>query len=677
MRPLFFFIFLLLAASVFAANPIPSDHKITWTAGVEGGIPNVTTVNTILPSTATLTDINNAIAACPSNQVVVLTNGVYPITGQIVMKQGVVLRGAFTNNPDATVLRFDGNAATDGNIKIAGASFNDPNTTPPPNIVNWTAGFTKGTTVITLSSVAGLDSSKILVLDRLNDGIDVDPAGTEDNCTYCGRSSGGRVQMQGVKVVSISGTDVTISPGLYMTNWGSGGTPQAWWQGSCIEKVGIENLSVTNIAGSDHHITFFNARNCWLKNVNSFNAGAEHIRNYISHHIEVNHCYFYGTKNASSQSYGVNPYWSWDGLVVNNIFNKVTSPVVMEAGSEGWVVAYNYATNLFYQTAGWLIEGFAYHGAHVSYTLMEGNHTPNIYADVIHGSSSHNTAFRNRITGKEPTTTDNTRPQEIMRNNHYFNVVGNLFGTSGYHTNYVKHNGETFADGDHSIYVLGYATTSDTYPGTGVTAYDSRVETSLNRFINYDVTTSTNNGIILGGGFTTNDLVASYFYNSKPDWFGDRPWPPFDPTGTSATITDPTNIPAGFRFILGGLTNDPPSGADLTSPNITITFPTASPTYSSSSSTIDISGSASDNVLLSSVTWSCNTGGSGTCTGTTSWSQNGITLQPGVNIITVTATDSSSNTSTDTITVTYSDAVSGTKPSKKRGSIPLRVGIFR
>jgi hypothetical protein len=53
------------------------------------------------------------------------------------------------------------------------------------------------------------------------------------------------------------------------------------------------------------------------------------------------------------------------------------------------------------------------------------------------------------------------------------------------------------------------------------------------------------------------------------------------------------------------------------------------------------------------VTWSNDRGGSGTATGTTNWTISNIPLQPGVNNITVTATDAQGLSSTDNIAVTY------------------------
>jgi hypothetical protein len=92
---------------------------------------------------------------------------------------------------------------------------------------------------------------------------------------------------------------------------------------------------------------------------------------------------------------------------------------------------------------------------------------------------------------------------------------------------------------------------------------------------------------------------------------------------------------------------------DTTAPTATITGPTLSATHTTTTSTLDVAGTASDAVGVSQVTWANNRGGSGTATGTTSWSVTGITLQSGSNIITITARDAAGNSGTDTLTVTY------------------------
>lgn len=105
------------------------------------------------------------------------------------------------------------------------------------------------------------------------------------------------------------------------------------------------------------------------------------------------------------------------------------------------------------------------------------------------------------------------------------------------------------------------------------------------------------------------------------------------------------------------------TGGDTTAPVVTIKLPVEfTDTYSTSSSTINISGTATDVVGVTSVTWSNSaTGGSGTATcvtcdgtaGTKNWSIANIPLQLGVNTITISGRDAVPNTGTDILTVTY------------------------
>ena len=89
-----------------------------------------------------------------------------------------------------------------------------------------------------------------------------------------------------------------------------------------------------------------------------------------------------------------------------------------------------------------------------------------------------------------------------------------------------------------------------------------------------------------------------------------------------------------------------------TPPVITITSPTADPTFTSEAASITLAGTAADDTGIASVTWVNNRGGSGAASGTTSWTASGIPLAGGVNIIAVTATDLTGNSTTDTLTVT-------------------------
>ena len=95
------------------------------------------------------------------------------------------------------------------------------------------------------------------------------------------------------------------------------------------------------------------------------------------------------------------------------------------------------------------------------------------------------------------------------------------------------------------------------------------------------------------------------------------------------------------------------NAADATNPSIAITTPTTSTTHTTSTSPLSLGGTASDNVGVTQVTWSnAANGGSGTASGTTSWTAS-VTLVAGSNAITVRASDAAGNQATDMITVTY------------------------
>jgi hypothetical protein len=107
--------------------------------------------------------------------------------------------------------------------------------------------------------------------------------------------------------------------------------------------------------------------------------------------------------------------------------------------------------------------------------------------------------------------------------------------------------------------------------------------------------------------------------------------------------------------------------ADTTRPTATISTPTTGATFSTAASTINLSGTAADNVGVTQVTWANDRGGSGVASGTTSWTMSSIPLVSGSNIITVTARDAAGNTGIDTLTVTYSPPP--TSPDRRAGLI--------
>jgi mono/diheme cytochrome c family protein len=115
---------------------------------------------------------------------------------------------------------------------------------------------------------------------------------------------------------------------------------------------------------------------------------------------------------------------------------------------------------------------------------------------------------------------------------------------------------------------------------------------------------------------------------------------------------------------------------DATAPSVTVTAPTSAATFATSATPLSVGGSAADNVGVTQVTWSNDRGGSGTATGTTSWTVNGIALTTGANVITVTARDAAGNSGTDTLTVTYSAPVADTTAPTVTITSPTNAATF-
>jgi parallel beta-helix repeat protein len=139
-------------------------------------------------------------------------------------------------------------------------------------------------------------------------------------------------------------------------------------------------------------------------------------------------------------------------------------------------------------------------------------------------------------------------------------------------------------------------------------------------------------------------------------------------TGSSGTATGTTSwsiagisLDAGNNLIYVNSTDEAGNKGsdaitvtrDSTAPTCTITSPTSLSMYYTTASTIDIGGTASDNIGVTQVTWkNMATGLSGTAASTTTWSITGISLSAGSNLVYVNASDAVSNVGSDTITVT-------------------------
>jgi hypothetical protein len=570
------FIWLCLA-SCLCAQPwsgiIDSSRAVNWSnAGVPGGIPSAswTQCGSTIPAGASVSTINSAIAGCGSNQFVQLAAGNFNLAGGIVWngKSNVALRGMGASQ---TFLVFSNNNSCQGLYADVCFQSTDVNYNgAPSNLGNWTAGYAKGTTSITLSSKGNLAVGTPITLDQTDDTVDTGgifvcyaPQGV---CSTNGDNGGapraGRSQQQIVTVTSISGSGpytVGISPGIYMPNWTAAKTPQAWWPSSPISTSGVENLSMDHTAaepnvGQGVGVGMFNCNGCWIKGVRSISPGRSHVQMLLSNRCTIQDSYFYLTAGHTSTSYGVEALPASDALIQNNIFQQVTAPVAFNGSCSGCVMAYNFDINNIYDSGGgvytWQEHGTDPHAVGDENILLEGNQGAGLDSDVIHGSHHFITAFRNYWNGYQPNNgvnpTGNTNAIIIRSLNRFMNIVGNVLGAPSYHKSYSSGSAT-------SVYSIGLG---DETPN------DPNVALTLLRWGNWDVVTGAARwcGNSSSPGWTTTcaaisevpsaianiatlipsstALPASFYLTSQPAWWpSSKPWPPIGPDVTGGNIS--------------------------------------------------------------------------------------------------------------------------------------------
>lgn len=529
---------------------IPPNRMVDWSfAGVEGGIPDSQNISATLGTpgqslgfvqSVTAAQINSAIAAAPSGGVVELEYGTYNLTAGVdLYRSDVVLRGL---GPTVINMVFGpGVGGARGYIDCSGSAVFSP-----PIITAWNDGYAKDSSILTVDSTAGYSVNDLAGVDQLNDTNYV-WGGTSGSSNLGNDPAGGHLQFQLTKITGInSATSVSIDPPIYMRNWSAGFSPrmfQSVTAAGVIKNVGIENIHVEGTGTCPHNISFNYAENCWVKDVDLNNGNSTLLSLYICKNFEARHSKFRANYTVGVGSYSVLAIYCSRLLIEDNIFNGEDSGVgapILQTGTSGSVVAYNYVRHA--SGVNWTGYISGNHNTHPHFNLFEGNYAPQIYSDYVHGSSSDMTFFRNRLEGQDEydvppvPSTSNTHAITLEYLQRYYNVVGNVLGKVGYHTNYER-SGSPVADWmEDAIYKLGYE-------GTYTDVSDPLVLSTLLRHGNYD---TVNGAILWDPAIANHTLPASLRYTSKPSWWPSEllvPWPPINPS-SPGTATNP----AKYRY---------------------------------------------------------------------------------------------------------------------------------
>lgn len=578
MRRLLLVMLLLFPAAASAQNwagILAADRGADWSAsGVVGDIPSASwsncvtsACNTLFGGTVTNTTITNALNSAPSNTVVRVPAGTFSVGAINISRSNVVLRGAGAN---ATRLNFTsqytGNGYGTGRVvNVGGAATGTPRF-GGVTTATWTAGYSRGTTVITLSSTSGLiagppGTGTLIFLDQQDDTVDGYPAAgdiyscatSSNSCSNQGGNNyarSGRAQVEAHTVTAINGSDVTIEPGLSSPNWRSGKSPGAFWNTSApATNVGIEDLFIDMTpTQATVGVWVVNCVNCWVKGnkiirTDSSTAAAYYIWLIQTQHVTVRSNYVYGKPIPGTQfpleNYMYSDYTTSNARVENNIFHHMVSGLLPNDPGSSNVYAYNYFVGGFKGIA-----GVQLHSGNVMHALFEGNDSATFMGDIAHARHHFITLFRNVYTGDAQNASQTDHGGlDIETGNRFFNVVGNVLGWTSWNTYEAN-----LSLNDNAVYILGWqGNTSGTAVGS-----DSNVKRTLMRWGNWDKVSNASRFVSaeVPSGISnypnpvpaSQNLPASFYLNAKPAWFGSTPFPAIGPDVTGGNIS---NSPTG------------------------------------------------------------------------------------------------------------------------------------
>jgi len=600
-----------------------------------GGIPTRTTQcgPTLSPSGGDDTSaIQAAINACPVGQVVVLGAGTFLESGHGTtarINKSISVRG---QGPGVTIVHSP-NGAVLNNVNPGthvSTIFQLGGSASVTTVANLTADGAKGANSIQVASTSGFSVGGLVLVDELalgkampdccfNNGTGTvwaepdyrvewnqhSPAvaffdsacngyanannfacGTNgDECAYSIRCGGVTEELH--LITAISGNTITFDSPLTIS-YRVANTAQAhsYAPGNLVTQAGLENLTVSN--GDEGNIVFSACVYCWAHNVEStqwLNAGGvAFYQAAFRDQVDGSWVHDAAWPVNGGGGYAINAtYGASEFLVTNNIIMKANKVDVVRASGSGAVFGYNYMDDGYINGENSWIETGP-NGSHLAgshHVLFEGNQTWNVDSDFTHGSSTHNTFFRNWMTGfRAPftalngaTINDQTQtangPKRAIADHAYSywdSFVGNVAGTQGLVSNWTLRCEAGNADSGcaPAIYNLGWNDTSVAgslgdasmaidYPAlptntiTGPGCLTSGESCAPIRDGNFDFKTS---AIQWASNDTAHTLPPSFYLTSAPAFFSagkGYAWPWVTPNGPTPLAT----LPAKARWDAG------------------------------------------------------------------------------------------------------------------------------
>ena len=538
-----------------------ADRLIDWTyCGVPGGIPTRTTIYQTMTPANTAAEITAAIAACPSGQVVKLSGGPYSLASvNFASKQGVTVRG---DGPGVTTINLTGSTGFASDQRIFYEA----------DGVAITSGYTKGSMSIVVSSGATFVAGNLIQITQ-DDSPDTFGAGigVYHRTGYPGvyGMSATRNLRFTSRIESVAGTTVTLATPIPWT-YSAALNPRAYplRVGRSASLCGIEDMTIVGNGSSNRAVDFYGADRCWVYRVEARNFVADYgaIRFEHSHQCEIRRSYAHDCVGFPSQAegYGFFLYYGNSYCLIEDNIAYHTAAAYLVNGSSCNAIINNYDSEVRRASQTYPSQSMmCNHGPHGVMNLFEGNITARFQNDGYHGSTSHQTLFRNHINGvrSDLVPTSTRRCVDLCRGSYYHTAVGNIIGDPSWTPTSYDFN--TGIPTIRCMYILGFpgmdSVSMATYTSVpwdnwtkSILVPDADVAATLLRHGNHDYF---NNAAVWDGGIASHDIPDSLFYSSKPSYFGSLAWPAIGPD----VIGLVQNTPAKHRwdtYVISGTLSD-------------------------------------------------------------------------------------------------------------------------
>ena len=540
------------------------------TVGVPGGIPERQAIGVTVDaslgggSVDASAAIGAAIDSCPPGAVVFIPAGTYRLDSRVyrAYASDITIRGA---GMGATILRSNNTSQA---LLLGTADW------PRPSVgIAITGGATKGSSTVQVADASAITVGNLVRVEQNDLSYVISASAPTTNNTLMSAT---------FRVVSKTATSVTVTPPLPIDFTQAPALVQ--YGIPPLHDTGVEDLTIDCNGSSWTGIEIDQSWGCWIKDVEIKNSPGRQMFLVCFVSGEIRQNYTHDVSGGGPNHEGIDLYQDGSfNLIEDNITYNGGFPGIIlgdsQGGCAGNVIAYNFSYDA--NTGASTMAGMdisVSHGPHNMMNLVEGNIAGGMGSDGYFGSTSHITAARNWFTATHPTATDNLIAVNVGRWNNYFNLVGNILGTSAFSTAGQYQPLASFGYPTQVIYKLGFPnmgnngfsqtwgpTTPPDYTGQSsnqpggdshgdggntLQELDLNVANTMIRHGNFDYL---NKAITWDGTIADHSIPISYFRTSKPAFFGSLPWPPFDPAAPPGALNDSNlcRIPAGYRYVHG------------------------------------------------------------------------------------------------------------------------------